>query len=60
MPSVLASHIQGLSDRDIARLRRFAANRPHGRSTPKPSQIPEHPWPRHLDCAVAERLRLEE
>ncbi|MBP2314618.1 hypothetical protein [Azospirillum soli] len=59
MPSALVRHIQGLSDRDIARLHRLAANRPRVRPTVDTSRPCDHAWSRP-DCAVAERLRAEE
>lgn len=59
MPSALVRHIQGLSDRDIARLRRLAANRPRVRPAADSSRSGDHGWSRP-DCAVAERMRAEE
>ncbi len=59
MPLALIRHIQGLSDRDIARLRRLAANRPRVRPAVDASRSGDQAWSRP-DCAVAERMRAEE
>ena len=61
MPSVFGGPIQGLSDRDVARLRRLAANQPLRRPVhhSHPAEAAERPWLRSPDCALAERLRGE-